>query len=206
MDEALAAKDEELEAKERAWSMLIGLKTKELASFKAQFEPRIMIDIIYDAIKASGAFEDDPKKGKWDKLLDGVITSDDQNNPILTPAAMRDLADLGATMELATVIRDLVAKSISNRLSSSHHKGASDLAGTGWRLGVQPSPSLAAALVDIANLRKLDEREIDLPLEGRVAFLDLRTDVSHELDFDSIRWVKSLDQSKGGAGAEPEHC
>jgi hypothetical protein len=70
-DEALAAKDEANEkvlmakqevltakAKERASSMLIELKTKELSSFKAQFEPRIMIDIIYDAIKASGAFED----------------------------------------------------------------------------------------------------------------------------------------------------
>jgi hypothetical protein len=70
-DEALAAKDEANEkvlmakqevltakAKERASSMLIELKTKELASFEAQFEPRIMIDIIYDAIKASGAFED----------------------------------------------------------------------------------------------------------------------------------------------------
>jgi hypothetical protein len=193
----LAAKLEAHAANERVSLILIYQKTAELASFKAQFEPRIMIDIIYDAIQFSGAFKDDLKKGKWGTLLDGVLTSDDKHNSILSPAAMRDLADLDATMELATVIRDL--ESISNRLASAHHKGASDLTGTGWRLGVQVSPSLAAALIVIKNLRMLDKREIYSPLKGRVAFLDPRTDVSHELDFDSLRWAKFLAQDKGGA-------
>jgi hypothetical protein len=198
-DVALAVKDQLLVANEVVSSTLIMLKTKELASFKAQFEPRIMLDIIYDAIKSSGAFADGRTKGKWGTLLDGVVTTDDKNNPILTPAAMRDLADLNATMELPTVVRDLDVNSISNRLSSAHHKGASDCAGTGWRLGGQSSPSLATALIVSVNLRKLGKREIDLPLKGRVAFLDSRTDVSHELDFDILRWTKFPAQGKGGA-------
>ena len=150
-----------------------------------------MVDILYDAIMSSNAFADDLKKGKkWETLLDGVITTDAKNNSILTPAAMRDLADLNATKELATVVRDLDAKSIANCLAMAHHKGASDVTGTGWRLGVQASPSLAVALILIANLRKLDERNMYSPLNGRVAFLNLRADVSHELDFDSLRWVQ----------------
>jgi hypothetical protein len=196
--EALAGKQETMDAKDRASSMLIMMKTAELASFKAQFEPRIMIDIIYDAIMSSNAFTDDLKKGKWGILLDGVLTTDDKNNSILTPAAMRDLADLDATKELATVVCDL--KSISNRLASAHHKGASDLSGMGWRLGVQLSPSLAAALIVIKNLRMLDERQIYLPLKEPVAFLNLRADVSHELNFDRLCWgAKLLPQGKGGA-------
>ena len=184
--EALAAKQETMAANDRASSMLIMMKTAELASFKAQFEPRIMIDIIYDAIMSSNAFADDLKKGKWGILLDGVLTTDAKNNSILTPAAMRDLADLDAKKELATVICDL--QSISNRLALAHHKGASDLSGMGWRLGVQPSPSLAAALIVIKNLRMLDERQIYLPLKEPVAFLNLRADVSHELNFDGLCW------------------
>jgi len=196
--EALAGKQETMDAKDRASAMLIMMKTAELASFKAQFEPRIMIDIIYDAIMSSNAFTDDLKKGKWGILLDGVLTTDDKNNSILTPAAMRDLADLDATKELATVVCDL--KSISNRLASAHHKGASDLSGMGWRLGVQLSPSLAAALIVIKNLRMLDERQIYLPLKEPVAFLNLRADVSHELNFDRLCWgAKLLPQGKGGA-------
>lgn len=195
---ALAANEKVLAANEKAhaateWvsSKLVDEKTAELASFKAQFEPRIMIDILYDA------FADDLKKGKkWETLLDGVITTDAKNNSILTPAAMRDLADLNATMELATVVRDLDAKSISSCLASAHHKGASDVTGTGWRLGVQVSPSLAVALILIANLRKLDERNIYSPLNGRVAFLNVRADVSHELDVDSLRWVQSASSSR----------
>jgi hypothetical protein len=187
--EALARKQETMAANDRASSMLIMMKTAELASFKAQFEPRIMIDIIYDAIMSSNAFADDLKKGKWGILLDGVLTTDAKSNSILTPAAMRDLADLDAKKELATVICDL--QSISNRLALAHHTGASDLSGVGWRLGVQPSPSLAAALIVIKNLRMLDERQIYLPLKEPVAFLNLRADVSHELNFDGLCWRRA---------------
>ena len=171
--------------KETIYSAQISSKTKELAAYKAQFEPRIMLDIIYDAV--SDEFGGGVRKGKWETLLEGVIATDSNGKAVLTPAAMQDLIDLNAKKELATVIGDLEVKGLPSRLSSAHHKGATDLTGEGWRLGVQTSPSLAVALILLANLRKLSRCGV-FPLHGRVVVLDARRVESHELDYANLRW------------------
>ena len=180
----IAGKAETLADKETIYSAHISLKIKELAAYKAQFEPRIMLDIVYDAIPDELKLH----KGKWETLLEGVTTTDRKGKVALTPAAMQDLIDLDAEKELATVLGDLEAKGLPSRLSSArHHQGATDLTGEGWRLGVQPSPSLAVALILPANLRKAATRGV-CPLHGRVVFLDKRCDESHTLDYAKLRW------------------
>ena len=179
-DKLLGEKDKSVALAEKMHVMELGSKASQLASYRAQLEPRIMIDVIYDAMLGFPELCK-PGKKKWEVLLTDVV----ENNK-LTGDAARVLADLDGTAEAITVLSDL--GSLSNRLSSVHHKGALLLDGTGWRLGTQPSPYLAAAVVIVMNLRKLMKHGV-LPFgRDEVLYLDRNFKESHKLLIDSNMW------------------
>jgi hypothetical protein len=182
-DDAIKSKDEMIATLKEYRMHVINEKTSQLAIFKAQYEPRIMIDILYSALDSSPAF-DGKQRNKWRTLLDDVLC-----NGKLTASATADLADLDGSKDLQTVLADL--PSLSNRLSSTHHKGAADFEGAGWRLGVSPSPGLATALVIAAVARKQRKQQVDFTLRGPVIYLDQRAKKHREFDVASLRWVRT---------------
>ena len=204
-DARLADKDALLADRDENFSSRIKRKCLELAPFKSQYEPGVMLDIIAEEryymnlVWRKGAYD------KWGMLLEDVITTEG-GKAVLTPAAMADLNDLDSEEELATVIGDLDVKRLSRLVSSPHNYGLGvEYAGTGWRLGVQPSPSLAVALIITANMRKLFRTSrymYPFPFGGfhrcdRVAYLDERRSESHTLDFGiNIRWRRVGDEAE----------
>jgi hypothetical protein len=141
-----------------------------------------MIDILYGGLESAPAL-DGKLPGKWQLLLRDVL-----RDGKLTEAAVADLEDLDGSKDLPTVVSDL--GSLSNRLSSTHHKGAADFEGTGWRLGVSSSPGLATALVVAAVARIQRKHGIDLTLSGPVIYLDQQAKGHREFDVVSLRWVR----------------
>ena len=182
-EQVVAAKEELITSARVETERTISDKTAQLATYKAQFEPRILLDTLWAALVSSGLLTEEEKKpkSKWSTLIRDVMRDGE-----LTAAAMTDLRDLGALPEKLTVISDL--GSLSNRLSSAHHSGATDMGGTGWRVGTSPSPHLAAALVLSANMRTL--RNFD-SLSGDIIFLDRQCNESHRFDVGSLRWTST---------------
>lgn len=154
-------------------------KVQQLACYQAQFEPRIMCDLLFDALQATGIeeFQTSKKTSKWAVLLRGVLTPEGE----LSERAKAVLRDLGGSKERKTVIADL--GSLAERLSDVHHNGAIALPGTGWRLGGQTSPFLATAV--LIGVKADDCARLRLGAVLRDAkYLDRRFDESHALVFD----------------------
>ena len=181
-DKMLAEKDKLLEVVEDRNTLMINAKAIALASFKAQYEPRIMLDILWTGLESAQLFDRAQSRAKWQMLVRDVL-----HEGKLTEAAEADLKDLDGLNELPTVIYDL--GSLANRLCSAHHKGATDFGGTGWRLGVSPSPGLATALVLAAVARTLRKEGIDSMLAGRIIYLNPQCEDFREFDKGSLRWV-----------------
>jgi len=175
----LVDKDELIELIKVAHALLINDKMSQLAAFRAQYDPRIMLDILYAGLEPAVKGK---SGGKWQLLLRDVL-----RDGKLTDAAVDDLKDLAGLNDLSTVVSDL--KSLSNRLSSAHHKGAADFEGTGWRLGVSSSPGLATALVVAALARIQRTHGIDLTLSGPVIYLNEQAKRHREFDVATLRWV-----------------
>jgi hypothetical protein len=182
-DKALADKDKMLELVVDNNTLMINAKAIQLASFKAQYEPRIMLDILRTGLESAQLLDGAQSRAKWQVLVRDVL-----HNGKLTKAAEADLKDLDGLKDLPTVVSDL--GSLANRLSSAHHKGATDFGGTGWRLGVSPSPGLATALVLAAVVRTLHKHGIDSMLTGRIIYLNPQCKDFCEFDKGSLRWVR----------------
>ncbi|KAG8465411.1 hypothetical protein KFE25_002718 [Diacronema lutheri] len=164
--EVIAAKNTLLAQAQREMELSVSSKTSQLALYKAQFEPRIMVDTLWAALTSAKLHkeEDEKQARKWRTLLRDVL-----HEGKLTEAAKADLNDLGGAAEELTVINDL--GSLPNRLASPHQSGATDVGGTGWRIGTSPSPHLATALVLSANVRTLQANGVE-SLRGDVIYLD----------------------------------
>ncbi|KAG8465412.1 hypothetical protein KFE25_002719 [Diacronema lutheri] len=183
-DEVIAAKITILAKTQREMELGVSSKTSQLALYKAQFEPRIMVDTLWAALTSAKLHKEDDEKQarKWRTLLRDVL-----HEGKLTEAAKADLNDLGGAAEELTVINDL--GSLPNRLASPHQSGATDVGGTGWRIGTSPSPHLATALVLSANVRTLQANGVE-SLRGDVIYLDRQFKESHRFDMGALRWVK----------------
>ncbi|KAG8465424.1 hypothetical protein KFE25_002731 [Diacronema lutheri] len=183
-DEVIAAKNTLLAQAQREMELGVSSKTSQLALYKEQFEPRIMVDTLWAALTSAKLHkeEDEKQARKWRTLLRDVL-----HEGKLTAAAKADLNDLDGAAEELTVISDL--GSLPNRLASPHHSGATDVGGTGWRIGTSPSPHLATALVLSANVRTLQANGVE-SLRGDVIYLDRQFKESHRFDMGALRWVK----------------
>ncbi|KAG8465422.1 hypothetical protein KFE25_002729 [Diacronema lutheri] len=183
-DEVIAAKNTLLAQAQREMELGVSSKTSQLALYKAQFEPCIMVDTLWAALTSAKLHkeEDEKQARKWRTLLRDVL-----HEGKLTAAAKADLDDLDGAAEELTVISDL--GSLPNRLASPHHSGATDVGGTGWRIGTSPSPHLATALVLSANVRTLQANGVE-SLRGDVIYLDRQFKESHRFDMGALRWVK----------------
>ena len=175
----LVDKDELIELIKVAHALLINDKMSQLAAFRAQYDPRIMLDILYAGLEPAVKGK---SGGKWQLLLRDVL-----RDGKLTDAAVDDLKDLAGLNDLSTVVSDL--KSLSNRLSSAHHKGAADFEGTGWRLGVSSSPGLATALVVAALARIRHNHGMHFTLSRPVIYLNEQAKRHREFDLATLRWV-----------------
>jgi len=182
--EVIAAKNTLLAQAQREMELGVSSKTSQLALYKAQFEPRIMVDTLWAALTSAKLHkeEDEKQARKWRTLLRDVL-----HEGKLTAAAKADLDDLDGAAEELTVISDL--GSLPNRLASPHQSGATDVGGTGWRIGTSPSPHLATALVLSANVRTLQANGVE-SLRGDVIYLDRQFKESHRFDMGALRWVK----------------
>jgi hypothetical protein len=167
--------------------------TAQLSSYQAQLEPRVMCDLLYEALCALKVDKmklladeggNAPPQNKWGVLLRNVVNRDTNGKLLsLSTRAKAALEDVGGSTEANTVLRDMT--DISQRLSYAHHNGVVTLGGTGWRVGGPPSPSMAAAVVIAVNADECARKGGGKVLSGETLYIDNNYLPKFELAYDA---------------------